>query len=202
MSLTLIIVIITAVISIRAFNNPDLFNKLKYNPYQITRRQEWFRLVTYGFVHGDWNHLIINMLVLFSFGKILEYYFALYFGSGSKIYFLIFYFSSLILSCGYSFFRHKNDNWYNAVGASGAVSAVLFATIFFSPWEKILLMGIVPIPGIVFALLYLSYTVYMGRKGVDNVGHDAHFIGSVYGFIFPLIVNPSLWNNFINELFR
>jgi len=202
MSITLIIVIITAVISIRAFNNPELFNKLKYNPYRITRSNEWFRLVTYGFVHGDWNHLIINMLVFFSFGQMLEYYFSYYLGSGFKIYYLIFYFSALVFSCGYSFFRHRNDNWYNAVGASGAVSAVLFATIFFSPWEKILLMGIVPIPGVVFALLYLAYTVYMGKKGVDNVGHDAHFIGSVYGFIFPMIINPSLFNNFLNELFR
>jgi membrane associated rhomboid family serine protease len=97
--------------------------------------------------------------------------------------------------------KHKNNPQYNAIGASGAVSAVVFTYIFFSPTNSLLLMGVIPIPAIIFGVLYLIYSQYMARKSGGNVNHDAHFIGAVFGFIYPILLKPSLIYSFINQIF-
>jgi membrane associated rhomboid family serine protease len=200
--MTIILIIITVAVSFAAFNNAKLMEKLQFNASNVYHRKEFHRLVTHAFVHANWEHLIVNMIVLFSFGSAIETYFKYYFGGNHIKYFALLYFGGILVSNLYALFRYRNDYYYNAVGASGAVSAILFSAIFFDPWNDILFFGVLPIPGIVFALLYLAYSYHMSRKGADNVAHDAHFLGAVYGFIFPILIDFHLFEQFVDKLFK
>ncbi len=201
--MTLIIVIITSVISIAAFSNRTLFAKLQFNPYQVYHRKEWYRIITHGFLHADWAHLIINMLVLFSFGDHVEHCFSelatFTWMKFPVLGYIIFYLLSLIVSSLVTLYKHKDDVWYNAVGASGAVSAVLFCSIFFEPRQTLLFFGIIPIKAFIFGPLYLLYSYYSGRKAADNINHDAHLLGAVFGFCFPLLIDVHLIQWFIGQ---
>lgn len=199
--MTIIIVAITAVVSILAFSRPDLMEKLQFNASKVIHQKQYYRMISHAFVHANWEHLIVNMIVLFSFGRATEMYFEYSFDGKANIYFLILYFGGMIVSNLYALYKHRNNYYYNAVGASGAVSAVLFAAIFFNPWSKVYFFGLLPIPGIVFAVLYLGYSYYMSRKQNDNVAHDAHFLGAVFGFVFPILLNPQLLERFLDKLF-
>ncbi|MGV8095959.1 MAG: rhomboid family intramembrane serine protease [Mangrovibacterium sp.] len=199
--MTTIIIIITALVSVSAFNRYNLLEKLQFNASKIWHQKEYYRLISHGFVHANWEHLIVNMIVLFSFGKAIETYFQYGFGRMANAYFLILYFGGLIVSNAYALFKHRNNYYYNAVGASGAVSAVLFAAIFFDPWGRIYFFGVLPIPGIVFAVLYLIYSYYMSRKQQDQIAHDAHFLGALFGFIYPVLLDGRLMERFIDKLF-
>lgn len=203
---TIFIVLITVLISYGAFQRYDIFEKLLLSPYRTFHRHQWYRLITHGFVHADWAHLIINMLVLFSFGRSVENIFAQLEGYGlvgnGKIMFLVLYLSGLVVASLSSLFKHKDNPEYRSVGASGAVAAVVFTHIFFQPWNKLYFWAVLPIPGIVFGLLYLGYSQYMSRKpGHDNINHDAHFYGAVYGLVFPLLLDFNLINTFLGQLF-
>jgi membrane associated rhomboid family serine protease len=142
------------------------------------------------------------MIVLFSFGQAIEAYFKYNFGNNHILYFFLLYFGGILVSNMYALVKHHKNYFYNAVGASGAVASVLFAAIFFDPWNKIYFFGILPIPGIIFAALYLVYSYQMSIKQKDNVAHDAHFLGALFGFIFPILLNPALFEVFIDKLFR
>jgi len=144
------------------------------------------------------------MLVLFSFGSHVENIFdqfaqANYFRY-PVINYLLLYIGGIFASTLTTFFKNRHNSEYIAVGASGAVSAVVFTSIFFSPFGKILFFGILPVPGIIFGILYLFYSSYMSKKDNDNINHDAHFWGAIYGFIFPVLMNPSLIKIFLNQL--
>ena len=202
--LTIIIVISTAAFSLFGFQRPELMSRYDFSPYRIVRRSEYYRFFTHAFLHVDWVHLLINMLVLFSFGSYVEQTFnqlarAGYISSG-EFNFVLLYGSSIIISSLVTFLKKKNDPYYIAVGASGAVSAVLFTSIFFSPLENVYLYMVIPLPGFVFGILYLAYSSYMGKKGKDNINHDAHFWGAIYGLIYPLIMEPSLLKNFLSQI--
>lgn len=197
--MTLTIIIVASVVSILAFQDQRLFYRLVLSPYQMVHRNEWYRILTHGFIHGSYVHLIINMLVLYSFGKAIEYYFGMVTEKALPHYFIL-YFGGMVVSTVSTIIKQRDNQSYMAVGASGAVSAVLFACIFFQPWHKLLLMGVIPIPGIVFAILYVVYSTYMSRKGNDNIGHDAHLWGALFGLVYPTVVNPSLFNMFIYQL--
>jgi membrane associated rhomboid family serine protease len=198
------IILFTAVISYIAFRKPEIMRKYDFAPYYISQNKEYHRFFTHAFLHADWPHLIINMLVLFSFGSHVENIFNYYTKAGYFQYpsasFIILYFGGVIVSTLTTFFKNRSNRDYIAVGASGAVSAVVFTSIFFSPFGKILFFGILPIPGILFGILYLFYSSYMSRRGSDNINHDAHFWGAVYGFLFPVLLNPSLFKIFLNQL--
>ena len=201
---TIIIIIVSTVFSYIAFQQPNIMRKYDFTPYRIVHNKEYYRFFTHAFLHADWTHLIINMLVLFSFGSHIEKVFGHYAISGflgiPRLAFIILYAGGIFISTLTTYFKHKANPDYIAVGASGAVSAVVFASIFFSPFGKILFFGIIPIPGIVFGILYLAYSSYMSRKGGDNINHDAHFWGAVYGFVFPVLIDPSLFKIFLNQL--
>lgn len=202
--MTYILIAFTALISIPAFNNQNWFLKLQFNPYQVYYRREFYRLLTHGFLHANWTHLIINMLVLFFFGPHVESTLKSILGpeiqQWHRLIYLLFYFAAIIIASLISLFRHKDDIWYNAVGASGAVSAVIFFFIFFNPWEMLYFYGILPVPGIIMGALYLIYSQVMSRRGTDNVNHDAHFVGALFGFLFPLIINYRLIGYFVEQL--
>jgi len=200
--MTIFLVIIISGISLYAFNSREIIYKYQFNAYQIVKRKQWYRMLSHGFLHANTEHLIINMFVFWSFGSALEQYYKAVFDSSWLVYYLLLFFGGIILSSVYSLIKHKDNYHYNAVGASGAVSAVVFSAIFFDPWKKILFFFVLPIPGILFAGLYLAYSYYMSKKKIDNIGHDAHFWGAVYGLIFPILAEPRLFEYFISQLFK
>lgn len=197
---TYIILAVTIVISAICFNNRQLFNQLALTPYLVVHSRQWYRIISHGFVHGDWTHLFVNMFTFWSFGEFIEKTFQdLNFGKGA---FLFLYFGGMIIASIPDVIRYRNASWYSSIGASGAVSAVLFTSIFLNPWGKILFFAVVPIPGIVFGLIYLAYCQYMAKRGGDNINHNAHFYGAVFGFIFPLLLEPRLFQVFLSHFFK
>jgi membrane associated rhomboid family serine protease len=202
--ITLILVVSTAVFSFFGFQRPELMSRYDFSPYRITHRNEYYRLFSHAFLHADWIHLIINMLVFFSFGRYVEDTFIQLANAGfirsGEFNFILLYGSSIIISSISTFIKKRNDPYYIAVGASGAVSAVLFTSIFFSPLEKVYLYGILPLPGIAFGVLYLVYSSYMGKKAKDNINNDAHFWGAIIGLIYPVLMEPSLIKSFLAQL--
>ncbi|MBT3384584.1 MAG: rhomboid family intramembrane serine protease [Prolixibacteraceae bacterium] len=199
--ITWLIIGVTALISYLSFQNERLADKLQFNAAQIIHKKEYYRLISHAFIHANWPHLIVNMLVLYFFGRAIEGYLGYFFGNKANAYFLILYFGGILASNIWSLIKHQNNYYYNAVGASGAVSAVLFAFIFFDPLQPILLFAVLPIPGILFAIGYLLYSYQMSKRKNDNVAHDAHFLGALFGFVFPILLKPELFSLFIDKLF-
>ncbi|MCG8332566.1 MAG: rhomboid family intramembrane serine protease [Chitinophagales bacterium] len=202
-SLTLILIIMTALISYQAFSNTGMKYKLAFHPASVREFGQYYRFLTSGFVHADWQHLILNMYVFYLFGEQLELFFSnnLFEPMVGRLIFLFFYLSAIIISDIPTYFKHKNNTAYSSLGASGATSALLMAYILFDPWGWFLFP---PLPGIVFAVAYLWYSSYMSRKGTDLIAHDAHLWGAVYGLVFMLalaaIFSPELLQYFINSL--
>ena len=197
--LTYLVIGITGIVSYMCFGRRDLVNKLSFNSYAIFKRKEWFRLITHGFVHADMTHLLINMFTFWSFGTYMEYYFSqIGFGLWG---FIGLYFGGMIFSSLYDLVKYRDNIYYQSIGASGAVSAVLFSSILFDPWGTILLFAVIPIPGIIFGVLYLIYCQYMAKRSSDNINHNAHFYGAVYGLLFPILLQPSLAGLFVEEIF-
>jgi membrane associated rhomboid family serine protease len=190
MTLTLIIVIITAIISYQAFSNQSMKSKLLMRPVSV---------------HGDMTHLLVNMYVLYIFGETIELRFVGEFDNGfGRILFLGLYLGAIIISSIPSYIKHQDNNYYGALGASGGTSAIIFAYIFFYPWNMLYLFFVIPIPAIVLGVLYLFYSSYMAKKGTDNIGHDAHFGGAVFGFVFMVVISlalkPDLLTTFFTKL--
>lgn len=202
MILTFVIIAITVIVSIGSFNNPELFNKLKFNAYLIKHNNQHYRFLSYALVHAGWMHLIINMYVLYSFGGVVEEYFRMMFGTTGVLYFIMLYVGGVIFSTLFDFGKYKNDAYYNAVGASGAVAAVVFSSILVYPGGSIFLFPIpFPLPSWLFGIAYLIYSAYMGKKSVDNIGHNAHFWGAVYGIVLTVILVPGVIPDFFKSIF-
>lgn len=187
MSLVLIIVIaVTAIISFIAFSNAALFEKYKFNVGAIKHHKEYIRLISAGFLHADMMHLLFNMLTLYFFGPIVVQAFG-------EIGFLVVYFGSVLLGNLFSLYLYKNQDWYSAIGASGGVSGILFASIAMIPDLGIYFFFIpIAIPGYIFGLLYFSYSVYMmlNPKPHDNIGHAAHLGGAAFGLVYAVALQP------------
>jgi membrane associated rhomboid family serine protease len=199
LSITLIITAVTAIASIAAWNNQSLMSKWIMNPKSVNRNGEYHRFITSGFIHADWVHLIFNMFTFYSFGGQLEGKFLEIFGSNGQIYFLLFYLAGIVVSDIPSYLKHKDDANYNSLGASGGVSAILFAVILFYPTSELLIYGI-PMKNIVFAVLYTFYTVYQMNRGQDNINHSAHLWGAIFGVVFCLLTYPHVAETFMEDL--
>jgi len=188
MSLTVIIIILTSLISYQAFNNPQIQRQLIFHP--VTMREvsgQWYRFVSHGLIHADWQHLLINMFVLWQFGTFIEEFFTLedIFGDMlGRVLYILLYFSAIIVSSIPTYFKHLHNPSYSALGASGATSALVFGYILLDPWHWFVFP---PLPAIVLGVVYLFYSSYMEKRGMDNIGHNAHFWGAVYGAAFTLI---------------
>lgn len=202
MSANLVIIVITSLVSILCFTGTLPFNRLKFSAYDIWHRRRWYQMLSYGLVHGSWGHLLFNMLTLYFFGEVLEKYFGAAFGHpAGVVLYVVLYVSAIAVSTIGDLVKYRDDPCYSAVGASGAVSAILFASILFEPKMGIYLYFIpIPIPGYIFAPLYLLYCWWAARKNADNIGHSAHFWGAVYGLVFPLLLRPDLIVHFLNSL--
>jgi membrane associated rhomboid family serine protease len=197
-SVTVGIVILTCLISIAAFNSSKIIDELIFWPPAISMRHQYYRFITCGLIHADFIHLLFNMFTLYFFGQGLE---VLYRGELGlqPYYYPILYITALIASNIPSYLKRKDDYNYRSLGASGAVCAVMFAVILIRPWEQVRVYGI-PMPSILYAALFLAFSVYMSKRGGDNVNHDAHLWGSAYGVLFTIAVHPGIVSTFINEM--
>lgn len=200
--MTIYIIIITAIVSLVALNNEKLRQQFMHNPYLVKHNKQWYRLISSGFLHADFFHLFVNLFVLYSFGNVVEFYYKSIFGTYSGVIYLLLYVSAIYASSLSTQYKYQNSPSYNSLGASGAVSAVVFASVLFAPYNKIYLYGIIGLPGILLAIAYLSYSYYMGKKQVDNTNHEAHFYGAVYGLIFTLVLKPKVALIFLHQLLR
>ncbi|GAB3576935.1 rhomboid family intramembrane serine protease [Spirosoma luteolum] len=201
MSTILIIIAVTVIISLLAWNNPALMDRWIMNPYRVSSRGEYYRLLTSGFLHADWGHLFFNMLSLYFFGGPIEQVFYALFGQTGPLYLIGFYVAGIIVSDIPSFLKHRNDPGYNSLGASGGVSSVLFAAILFYPLTKIYMYFIpIGIPGFIFGGLYLAYSYYESKQNRGRVNHDAHFYGALFGILFMIAVYPPVVGDFFGQI--
>jgi membrane associated rhomboid family serine protease len=193
---TLIIIAITCVVSFMALRNHRLLDDLILWSPAISRKHEYHRLVTYGLVHADFGHLLFNMVTLYFFGRIMENFFGERLGPFG---FALFYIGGLLVSILPSYWKNRDNMQYRSLGASGAVSAVLFAFILLAPWQMIIVL-IVPLPAIVYAVAYTAYSIYMDRRGGDSVNHSAHLWGAAYGVVVTVLVEPRVLPYFLQTL--
>jgi membrane associated rhomboid family serine protease len=193
---TLMLIAVTVLVSWQAWERPRLLDRLILWPPAIDRQQQYDRLLTHGFIHADGMHLAFNMITLYSFGQMMEAHFSARIGS---VGFLLFYLSAVVMAILPTYMRHRHDAGYRSLGASGAVAAVLFASILLDPWSLIYLFFI-PIPAFVFAGLYVWYSIWMDKRGGDNVNHSAHLYGALYGVMFTLLLQPTLAARFLQRL--
>lgn len=193
MNHTTAIIIITVLISLVAWQSTAVFNRLIFYPPAVKSGQV-DRLLTHGFIHADGMHLLFNMFTLYFFGRAIERFYLQQFGS---LGFVGFYVLAIIIAIIPTYLRHKNNNRYLSLGASGGVSAVLFAFILFEPWQSIYLFAILPIPAIIFAVIYLGYTIWADKRGGGNTNHSAHLYGAIFGVVATLLIEPSLILHFL-----
>lgn len=182
---------ITIVASFYAWNKPQLFGKLMMNPYQITHRGEYYRFITSGVIHKDHVHLLFNMFSFYFFGLAVEQIFDIVFGpTYSALYFTGLYIAALIVSDLPTYFKNRHNPRYNSLGASGAVSAVILVYIIFQPLQSICIYIALCMPGFILGLLYIGFSWYQGRKANDNINHDAHLYGALFGLLFCIVFFP------------
>ena len=195
--INLLLVAITVIVSWVAFSNRKLADRLVLWPPAIDRHRQYERLLTYGFIHADIGHLAFNMITLFFFGGLIEM--KMQQVTGSFLTYPLFYLVALAVSILPSYLKNQKNPNYLSLGASGAVSAVLFAFILLKPWNLILVMFI-PAPAILYAVFYVGYSIWMDKKGGDNVNHSAHLAGAAFGVMFMLFMEPQVLNTFLEEL--
>lgn len=195
LSQTIIIIIITALVSYGAFTNQKIYSDLILYPPAINRGQ-YYRFLTSGFIHADWQHLLFNMFTLFFFGRVMEDFVNTNIGGWA---FLALYLGGIIISDIPSYLKNKDNAHYASLGASGGVSSILFGFIVLAPWSTIYLFFL-PVPAILFGVLYMGYSIYMSKKGGDNINHDAHLWGAIYGIVFMFVNMPEVMTTFVDRL--
>ncbi|WP_129716776.1 rhomboid family intramembrane serine protease [Pedobacter sp. SYP-B3415] len=186
---------LTIITSLYAFSNTNVYGKFMLHPYSVAKGAKPWTLITSGLIHADWGHLFFNMMTFFFFAFRLE-------AQVGSLRFAIIYFAGMVLADIPSVVKHKDHFWYNSLGASGAISAVLFSYILFDPLSKLYIMFIpIGIPAVLFGGIYLVYCVYMSKNSRDNINHDAHFFGALAGLILTVLMVPGIINHFLNTLF-
>ena len=205
----LVLVGLTVAVSAYAWSNDQLMESWILRPYQMARDPgQFYRFLTSGFLHADWGHLLFNMIAFYSFGGLVLGVLCNGMGSldgfgasGGIWRFLLLYLGGIVVSDVPTYFRHRDDRSYGSLGASGGVASVLFAGVVFAPTNKIYLMFIpVGIPGFLFGFLYLAYSYYQGRRRGDNINHDAHFYGALYGVMLTLVFLPAAAPEFVAQV--
>ncbi|WPR75663.1 rhomboid family intramembrane serine protease [Algoriphagus sp. NG3] len=201
LSITVVLIIITAICSYFGINNAAFMDRCMFIPYKIKRQNQWDRFLTSGFIHKDYIHLLFNMFTFYFFGAVVEQLLIYRFGliTGGSIY-VIFYLLGIIISDIPTYLKNKDNSYYRALGASGGTAATVFASIIILPLSDICLFGIVCLPGFALGILFLIYSAVQARKGSDGINHDAHFYGAVFGIAVILIIFPQSGANFIQEI--
>jgi membrane associated rhomboid family serine protease len=192
----LLIILITVAVSLLGFSNPRVIHALILWPPAVQKKGEVYRLATYGVVHADFPHLLFNMVTLYFFGRAIE---GVYLQVLGQLGYVGFYVVALVASILPTYLRHRDDPEYRSLGASGAVSAVLFAYVLFDPWSLILVFFI-PLPAIVYAVLYIAYEAWSQKRGNDNVNHSAHLWGAAFGLLATLVLVPGAGGQFLRQV--
>ena len=199
-SICWVIMGLTALVSMAAWQRDSWMETMMMSPSRIAAHGEYWRFLTSGFIHADFTHLFFNLFSFYFFGTQLEYIFSVIFPGFGPWVFLVFYLLGIIVADLPTFFKQKNNHYFNSLGASGAVSATIFAGIMFFPTEKIYLFGIVGIPGIIYAGLFTWYSIEMERRGRDFVNHSAHLYGGLFGVVFVTLTYPQVWISFVQQI--
>jgi membrane associated rhomboid family serine protease len=195
LSVTTMLIIVNCVVSFFALNNPEVMNRLILTPYWVERKKEYYRFITSGFIHASFLHLAVNMLSLYFFGEIVEQWLGTY-------RFIILYMAAIVISDIPTYLKYKNNSYYASLGASGAVSAVVFASIMFHPLNDICLYAFICMPAFVFGALYLGYSYYMDKRSGDAINHSAHFYGAAVGLVFVGVLYPHLIPEVLSAIFH
>ena len=206
---------ITVLISMNAMNNSDLKYKMMFIPYRVNHNKEYPRILSHVFIHADWGHLFFNMFSLYFLGKVLlfgvylddngnviyEGFMQTYGNVNGQIHFVLLFVLGGIFASIIPYLRHRENPNYMSLGASGAVSAVIFAFILWCPTMELNLLFIpIPIPAFIFGPLYIGLEIYLDKRGKGNVAHDAHLGGAIFGILYVLFINIDKGKGFILSL--
>ncbi|MBB4077688.1 membrane associated rhomboid family serine protease [Lewinella aquimaris] len=203
--MTVIIILITALVSWQAFNNPELKSRLMFIPTAVKDRGEYYRFLTHGFVHADFRHLLFNMWALYIFGQAAEDIFQVYlFGPAfGKVAYLLFYCAAIVAASVPDYLRHQDNRMYASLGASGGVAAMIWPYIMWMPWAWFIFP---PLPAILIGIGYIAYSHYADKQGGSNIGHNAHLWGAIFGLIayvsLSLAYEPGLMTEFVARLLQ
>lgn len=201
--MTVIIILITALVSWQAFNNPELRSRLMFIPTAVKQRGEYYRFLTHGFVHADFRHLLFNMWALYIFGQTGEALFnqALFGPAIGNVAFLVFYLIAIVAASIPDYLRHQDNQMYASLGASGGVAAMIWPYIMIAPWSWFIFP---PLPAILIGVGYIAYSHYADKQGNSNVGHNAHLWGAIFGLIAYVALsaafNPAVLDTFVTRL--
>jgi membrane associated rhomboid family serine protease len=181
----MIIIIVTVGLSVAGISNYRVKEDLIFFPPAISKRNQWYRFITCGFIHADYAHLAFNMISLYMLGTPVENYFMQLFDESGKVLYLVMYISALAVCLLPTYLKNTDNYNYRSLGASGAVAAVVFAFIMLAPMTSLYLFFIpIPVPAFIFGVLYLVLSAYLDKRGGGNINHSAHFWGSLYGLVF------------------
>lgn len=197
---TLIVIIITTIASIYGWNNPSLQSKWMFNPYSVYHRKQYYRFLTSGFIHSNTVHLLFNMIALFFFGRVIERIYGDLYGGIGVFFYLITYLVGIIAANLRTYFKFRNSSYYNSLGASGGVAAILFASILYRPTSSICIYFALCIPAFILGFVYLIYSYYSSKRSNDNINHDAHLYGSLFGVVFTILLRPAVIVEFFERI--
>lgn len=191
---------ITIATSVYVFSNPQMYGNMMLHPYSLQRnKSKWYTVFTSGIIHADWGHLLFNMITFYYFGFALEGFFVQASGDIGHLYFALLYIVSLVLSDIPTIMQQKNNPGYYSLGASGAISAVLFGYILFQPKAMLGIFMIIPMPAYLFAILYIGYCVWASKNAKDRINHDAHLFGALAGLVITILLYPWIIRHFIEQ---
>lgn len=200
LNLTLILIIITGLTSYYGWKKPEIQSKWMFNPYAIYHGKQYYRFLSSGFIHSNTMHLIFNMIALYFFGGSIERIYISIFGQMGIVFYLITYLVGIIVANLKTYFKHKDSSYYNSLGASGGVASILFASILYQPTVGICLYFVICLPAFLLGLIYLIYSYYSGKKMSDNINHDAHLYGSLFGIVFTFVLRPTVLIEFFAQI--
>jgi len=197
---TLVLIFITTISSIYGWNNPSLQSKWMFNPYAVNHGKQYYRLLSSGFIHSNTMHLLFNMIALYFFGGVIERIYNTTFGKFGIAFYLITYLAGIIVANLKTLNKYKDSSFYNSLGASGGVASVLFASILYRPTVGICIYFAFCMPAFILGAFYLVYSYYSGKRMGDNVNHDAHLFGSLFGIIFTTLLRPMVLVEFFQQI--
>jgi len=199
-NVTLILIVITAIASFYGWSNPVLQQRWMFNPFVVHNAKQYYRFLSSGFIHSNTVHLLFNMIALFFFGSVIERIYKDLYGNLGIILYLTTYLVGIVVANIKTFIKYKDSSYYNSLGASGGVASILFASILYRPTSSICLYFAICIPAFILGALYLIYTYYSGKRSSDNINHDAHLYGSLFGIVFTIILRPVVLIDFIERI--
>ena len=200
MEVTYGLMILIGLVTYIAWQRPALHARLMLNPYTVFHQKQYYRLLTSGFVHNNSMHLFLNLLTLYFFGLAIEQIFGVAFSGVGVLLYIVFFITAIVVANVPTMLKYKNQPYYNSLGASGGVSALVLAFVLFDPLRDLCLYGLLCLPGYILGALFITYSVIMSKRNVDNINHDAHLFGALYGVIFTLLLRPQTLRTFIDAL--